>query len=267
MIERIFPAPSVLSAAALEHELLAPAPERGRSGTPWVSFNFISSIDGAASLDGLSGQLGNAWDQRIFSLLRQSADVIVVGAQTVRAEGYGGELLSKTAQAWREGNWLSAHPPLAIVSGTLNLDPELEVFTLAPVRPLILTLESAPQDCKDALSKVAEIVMVGTDSLDVGLIISALTARGLVRIHSEGGPTLLGTFAAAGKVDELCLTLSPLLVGGSAGRIAHGPAPKHTADHTTDHTAVHASAASGMTLTRIMKADSMLFLRYVRPAA
>ncbi|MDJ0315196.1 pyrimidine reductase family protein [Arthrobacter sp. H35-D1] len=260
MIERIFPDPSVLSAAALEHELLAPAPERGRSGTPWVSFNFISSIDGAASLDGLSGQLGNAWDQRVFSLLRQSADVIVVGAQTIRAEGYGGELLSKTAQAWREENWLSTHPPLAIVSGTLNLDAELAVFTQAPVRPLILTLESAPQGRKDALAKVAEIVTVGTDSLDVELIISKLTARGLVRIHSEGGPTLLGTFAEAGKVDELCLTISPLLVGGSAGRISRGPAAPHTARHTADH----ASAAAGMTLARIMKADSMLFLRYVR---
>ncbi|WP_207343848.1 pyrimidine reductase family protein [Arthrobacter sp. E3] len=253
MIERIFPDPAVLSASALEHELLVPPPERGRAGTPWVSFNFISSIDGAASVEGRSGQLGNAWDQRVFSLLRQSADVIVVGAQTIRSEGYGGELLSKTAQKWREENWLSAHPPLAIVSGTLNLDTDLEVFQNTPVRPLILTLESAPKERREALSEVAEVITVGTDSMDVPLVISELAARGFTQIHSEGGPTLLGTFAAAGKVDELCLTISPMLVGGSAGRIASGPAVEHV------------SVAAGMTLTRIMKADSMLFLRYVRP--
>lgn len=253
MIERIFPDASLLSAAALEHELLAPPPEGSRTGRPWVSFNFISSIDGAATVDGLSGKLGNAWDLRVFSLMRQTADVVLVGAQTVRAEGYGGELLSKAAQKWRADNWLSGHPPLAIVSGSLNLDPGLDVFTQAPVRPLVLTLESAPQERKDALSRVADVVMVGGESLDPGLVISELAARGLHKIHSEGGPTLLGTFAAAGKVDELSLTVSPVLVGGSAGRIAR-------------NSGSHAAVASGMTLTRILKAESMLFLRYVRPA-
>ena len=87
MMERIFPDAAVLSGAALEHELLAAAPQNRHSSRPWVSFNFIASVDGAATLDGLSGQLGNAWDQRVFSLLRQSADVILVGAQTIRAEG------------------------------------------------------------------------------------------------------------------------------------------------------------------------------------
>lgn len=257
-MERILPEPGMLSSAALEHEVLA-APPENRGGRPWVSFNFIASIDGAAALDGLSGKLGNAWDLRMFTLLRQSADVILVGAQTIRAEGYGGELLSEAAQQWRCENWMDRHPPLAIVSGSLNLDPALEVFTQAPVRPIILTLASAPQERREALSQVADVVNVGEDSLGVDRIVSELAGRGLKKIHSEGGPTLLGSFAAAGKVDELNLTVSPLLVGGSAGRIAHalrgggdGPAP--------------AEAARPMELARILKADSMLFLRYVRPA-
>ena len=82
MIERIFPDPAVLSGAELEHELL-PAPADRSAAKPWLSFNFISSIDGAATLDGLSGKLGNPWDLRVFSLLRQSADVILVGAAKV----------------------------------------------------------------------------------------------------------------------------------------------------------------------------------------
>lgn len=263
MMERIFPNPALLSGAALDHEILAAPPENRRSSRPWVSFNFIASIDGAASLDGLSGQLGNAWDQRVFSLLRQSADVILVGAQTIRAEGYGGELLSPTAQQWRTENWLSAHPPLAIVSGTLNLDASLEVFTRAPVRPLVLTLESAPQERREALGGVADVVNVGGEALDVERLIAELSRRGFKNIHSEGGPTLLGSFAAANKVDELNLTVSPLLVGGAAGRIAHGP---HGAGSGSEGSGAAAEAARTMELARILKADSMLFLRYVRPA-
>ncbi|AIY01325.1 hypothetical protein ART_1726 [Arthrobacter sp. PAMC 25486] len=261
MIERIFPDPAVLSGAALEHEVLAAPPENRRSTRPWVSFNFIASIDGAASLDGLSGQLGNAWDQRVFSLLRQTSDVILVGAQTIRAEGYGGELLSHAAQQWRSDNWLSPHPPLAIVSGSLNLDPGLEVFTQAPVRPLVLTLASAPQERRESLSEVSDVVNVGEASLDVARLIAELSGRGYQNIHSEGGPTLLGSFAAEGRVDELNLTVSPLLVGGAAGRIAMG------GHHGGAASAAGAAGelARSMNLARILKADSMLFLRYVRP--
>ncbi|PYI39869.1 pyrimidine reductase family protein [Arthrobacter psychrolactophilus] len=253
MIERIFPHPAVLTGAELEHELLA-APVDRSAANPWLSFNFISSIDGAATLDGLSGKLGNPWDLRVFSLLRQSADVILVGAATIRAEGYGGELLSAAAQQWRHENWLPSHPPLAIVSGSLNLAPELEVFRDPPVRPLLLTLESAvdqaPRERVAALAKLAEIVTVGGDVLDPQRLLAELAARNFNRIHSEGGPSLLGTFAAAGAVDELNLTLSPLLVGGASGRISHG----HAASEL----------ANSMELRRILKADSMLFLRYVR---
>lgn len=266
MMERIFPDAALLSGAALDHEILAAPPENRRSNRPWVSFNFIASIDGAASLDGVSGQLGNAWDQRVFALLRQTADVILVGAQTVRSEGYGGELLSKTAQAWRAENWLSEHPPLAIVSGSLNLDSDLEVFTLAPVRPLILTLGSAPQERREALSEVADVVNVGENSLDVEQIIAELAARGYKNIRSEGGPTLLGSFAAANRVDELNLTVSPLLVRGAAGRIAKGQPVSNSADAATSTGGAGGAAdiARTMELTRILKADSMLFLRYVR---
>lgn len=275
MMERIFPDAALLSGAALDHEILAAPPENRLSTKPWVSFNFIASIDGAASLDGVSGQLGNAWDQRVFALLRQTADVILVGAQTVRSEGYGGDLLSKGAQAWRAENWLSEHPPLAIVSGSLNLEAELEVFTQAPVRPLILTLASAPQERREALSEVADVVNVGEESLDVDRIIAELSARGYKNIRSEGGPTLLGSFAAANRVDELNLTVSPLLVGGTAGRIAKGAPDAGPAAGSAGGVSAGGVSAGGvsaaadvartMELTRILKADSMLFLRYVRP--
>lgn len=249
MIERLFPAPATLSADGLEKEMHAPPASRPRDGRPWVSFNFVSSIDGAVSVDGRSGELGNAMDQRLFMLLRHTAHVIVVGAQTIRAEGYGGALLSPEAQQWRTSHGLAAHPPLAIVSGSLDLDPGMDVFTQAPVRPLVFTLESAPQDRRKALSAVADVVDSGRDGLDIKHLVDQLAARGLTNIHCEGGPKLLGTFAAADRVDELSLTLSPLLVGGRAGRIS-GSAE---------------ACVRAMVLDRLMKDGSMLFLRYIRP--
>jgi riboflavin biosynthesis pyrimidine reductase len=244
-LERLFPAPGT----ATDADLLDWYTE-GRTGAPWVSFNFVSSIDGAATIAGRSGRLGNATDQHIFQLLRRHADVILVGAQTVRSEGYGGPLLSPEARQWRTDHGLAAHPPLAIVSGSLNLDPSHEVFTQAPVRPLVITVDSAPAAQRTRLEAVADIITAGRDALDVDALLSALAGRGFQSIHSEGGPTLLGAFQAADRVDELCLTVSPLLVGGPAGRIAGGAAA--------------AEDARDMELAQILRAGSMLFLRYLR---
>lgn len=258
MIERIFPAVpghSGPSGAALDQELLRES-SLIPAGRNWVSFNFVSSIDGAATVEGRSGKLGNADDQHLFQLMRRTADVILVGAQTIRAEGYGGQLLSAEAQQWRTDHGLPAHPPLAIVSGSLNLDPELEVFTGAPVKPLVFTTAGAPASRRDALAGVAHVIEAGADTLDVDVLIAELAARDLHRIHSEGGPTLLGTFQAAGRVDELSVTVSPLLVGGTAKRIADVRPDTGTA-----------AAPQNMELAHILKAGSMLFLRYVRPSS
>ncbi|NVM97529.1 pyrimidine reductase family protein [Arthrobacter sp. SDTb3-6] len=251
-MERIFPASPALSGGALDAELLREA-SAVPSGRSRVSFNFVASVDGAATVEGRSGKLGNPDDQHLFQLMRRTADVILVGAQTVRTEGYGGELLSAEARQWRLGHGLPERPPLAVVSGSLNLDPALEVFTNAPVRPLVVTLASAPADRREALGRMADVVLAGERTLDVGTLVAELGRRGLHRIHSEGGPTLLGTFHAAGQVDELSVTVSPLLVGGLAKRIA---------DVLPGTPAV---SPQGLELAHILKSGSMLFLRYLRP--
>jgi riboflavin biosynthesis pyrimidine reductase len=254
MIERIFPATPALSGNDLDAELLREN-STVPSGGSWISFNFVSSADGAATVEGRSGKLGNADDQHLFQLMRRTADVILVGARTVRVEGYGGELLSGEARRWRTERGLPAHPPLAIVSGTLNLDPALDVFTKAPVRPMVVTVGSAPADRREALGEVADVVLAGGETLNVDVLVAELAHRGLHRIHSEGGPTLLGTFQAAGRVDELSVTVSPLLVGGTARRIADvlpGTAPAKPQD---------------LELAHILKSGSMLFLRYLRPGS
>ncbi len=253
-INRIFPDPS---AAATDEQLLQwyAAPDDAGSGPcePRVTFNFIASLDGAATVDGRSGGLGSPADQRIFKLLRRRADVILLGAATVRAEGYAGELLDDEAQRWRVRDGRAAHPPVAIVSGSLLLDPDSDFFTQAPVRPLIFTTDRAPARQRDALERVADVVSAGTQVLDINAVVAQLRARGLNGIHSEGGPHLFGSFQEAGRVDELCLSLSPVLVGGQGPRISatlSGGSP--------------ATAPKGMRLAHVLHSEEMLFLRYLR---
>ena len=246
-INRIFPEPA---ADATDEQLLQWYGELPRTG-PWVRFNFVSSLDGAATHEGRSGPLGNEVDQHVFSLLRRLADVILIGAGTIRAEGYGGELLSAESRQWRIEHGMPARPAFAVVSGSLNLDPDSELFVQAPVRPLLLTTARADAGRRRALEEVAEVVDAGDQWVEPARIVEILTSRGLTQIHSEGGPTLLGSFEAAGLVDELCLTMSPILAGGTGKRVA---------DHVADH------APQAMRLAHILESDSMLLLRYVSMA-
>lgn len=215
----------------------------------WLRANFVSSLDGAATHNGLSAELGSPADKRVFDILRRLADVIVVGAGTVRAEGYGAMTMDDEQVAWRVRNGLQPHPSFAIVSEHLNLDPASDVFTKAPVRPIVVTGSEAPADRRAALAEVADVIDCGSSAVDTRLMLDALAERGLLQVHSEGGPHLLGAMIEEGTIDELCLTLSARLEGGMARRITDGRAPV-----PTDMTLAHVLAA----------ADGTLLLRYVR---
>ncbi|QWT23371.1 pyrimidine reductase family protein [Subtercola sp. PAMC28395] len=214
-----------------------------------VRANFISSIDGSATLGGLSGELGGPGDKRVFDLLRQLCDVVVVGAGTVRAEGYGAMRLEPRAALWRAQNGLPEHPAFAIVSRGLELDLDSDVFTKAPRRPLVLTTASADTTRRTALEHVADVVACGEKSVEPQRLVAELLGRGLTQIHCEGGPSLLGDLIAADELDELCLTLSPVLEGGAGPRISHAPQP---------------SVPRSLTLEHLLLADSMMFTKYSR---
>jgi riboflavin biosynthesis pyrimidine reductase len=188
-----------------------------------VRANFVQSADGAGSLDGLSGGLSSAADKRVFGLLRDLADVILVGAGTVRAEGYGYPAYDEHRRARRRRLGLAELPTFAVVSRSLDLDPTSSLFTAAPVRTLVITAGAAPADRRAALEPVADVVVAGDEQVDLAAALDELAGRGLRRVLCEGGPTLLGTLAAAGLLDELCLTVAPLLAGPGAGRITAGP--------------------------------------------
>lgn len=190
---------------------------------PWVRVNFVSSVDGAVEINGLTAGLGSPPDKRVFDMLRELADVILVGAGTARAERYGGVVLATEAQNRRTSRGQAPVPPLAVVSSSACLDPAGPLFVDAVVPPLILTTSDAPPNRREQLIRAgADVVVVGGSTVDVGQVLQQLKSRKLLRVLCEGGPRLLGTLVAAEAVDELCLTIAPCLAGPGAGRIIAG---------------------------------------------
>jgi 5-amino-6-(5-phosphoribosylamino)uracil reductase len=212
-------------------------------GAPFVRANFVASADGAVSVDGRSAGLGSPADHRVFVMLRRLADVILVGAGTARAEDYRG--------ARKPTRGRDAPPPIAVVTGSAMLDPGGRLFTDTHVPPIVLTLASAPPERRERLAAAGGEV-VALDRLTPDLVLAELARRGLHRVLCEGGPTLFGELVAADAVDELCLTVSPVLVGGTAGRIATGPASEHR---------------QPLELADALHEDGVLLLRYRRAAA
>jgi riboflavin biosynthesis pyrimidine reductase len=213
-----------------------------------VRANFIASLDGAATHEGRTGGLNNPDDKQVFDLLRMICDVVLVGAGTLRAEGYADLRLEPAAAAWRTRHGLAAQPTLAIVSGRLDLSPDMAALARAPARPVILTHRGSPSDKRAALSRVADVVVCGEQAVDARAMLAALAQRGLRQVLCEGGPHLFGTLVEADCVDELCLTLSPVLENGGAGRITAG-APL---------------SPRRMRLGHVLTAGDMLMLRYER---
>lgn len=234
--------PSAHPAELDDAALLAHYAYPDRLQAPYVRVNFVSSADGAVSVDGKSDALGGAGDQRVFGVLRRLAEVVLAGAGTVRSEDYRG---ARKPTVGRD-----APPPIAVVTGSADLDPGSRLFTDTAVPPIVLTVESAPAQRRRRLADAGADVAV-LDRLTPDALLAALAERGLHRVLCEGGPTLFGQLVAADAVDELCLTLSPLLVGGEAGRISRGP------DGTPPR---------GMALAGALHEDGALFLRYRRDA-
>ncbi|OMC50818.1 hypothetical protein A5745_04325 [Mycobacterium sp. IS-2888] len=196
-----------------------------KDGT-WVRANFITSLDGGATADGKTGTMAGPGDRFIFHLLRELADVIVVGAGTVRIEGYSGAQLGAVQRQRRQARGQSEVPQLAIVTKSGHLDRDMGVFTRTEVSPLVLTCTATADATRRRLSGLAEVIDCSggdPDRVDEAALLAILGARGMRRVLTEGGPMLLGAFVQRDLLDELCLTIAPYVVGGLARRIATGP--------------------------------------------
>ena len=215
---------------------------------PWLRVNFVASLDGAVEVAGLSAGLSNPADRHLFGVLRMQCDAVLVGAGTLRSEDYGPARMGEPQRGWRLERGYAPHPTLVVVSRSLDLDPDRPAFAGAPARAIVLAPESAPADRRDALTATTDVVTAGDDLVDLPTALSLLHRRGLRHILCEGGPHLFGELAAADLVDEVCLTVAPVLAGPGAGRITAGPpGPLRT-----------------MTLHHVLTGDGALFLSYRR---
>jgi riboflavin biosynthesis pyrimidine reductase len=193
--------------------------------------NMVSSVDGAAAVDGRVGALSGAADQVLLHELRSLCDVLLVGAGTLRAEGYGG----------------ATGPRIAVLTRKLELDLTTRFFTEARRRPIVLTTESAAPHRLVAAAEVADVVLAGETDVGLELALDELSRLDGPRVLSEGGPHVLAELLRAGLVDELCVAIAPMLVGGTDLRITSGDRLGHD-----------------LRLAGVLERDEYLFTRYGR---
>ena len=199
--------------------------------TCWVRGNMIASLDGGATDDGKAGGLAGPGDRALFALMRHAADVILVGAATVRIENYSGAQLSVAQRQARQRRGQAEVPPIAVITQSGDLDHDAKLFTRTEVPPLILTCTQTIDDTRRRLGTVAEVIDASgpqPDTVDGATVLKILAERKLFRVLTEGGPQFLSLLIENNLLDELCLTVAPVLVGGVARRIATGPGQVHT---------------------------------------
>lgn len=217
--------------------------ERASAERPYVITNFAVTVDGHATVDGRSGKIGSDHDTAMLMGLREKADAVLVGAGTIRAERYGRLLPDPKQRSGREDEGRSNEPLAVIVTGSLELPWEIGMFTEGGGPVLIVTsAEGEPPE-----TEVQVQVNRHRERVDLGAALHSLRQEhGVALLLCEGGPRLHGALQAAGLVDELFVTIGPLLGGGEGPRMLEGvlPGPKQ------------------LELLGLLEAEGELFARY-----
>lgn len=200
-MRQLLPSPvDDIDPVAVQAGLDRPPPD----GRPWVAVNMVMSADGTFAADGTSDAFGDDGDKKMFSAMRRAADVILAGASTVRAEGYGPARGDDPA-------------PIYVVSRSLDLDFSSPLFTEAKVPTGVITVSSAPPDRLAAARAAGDVIVAGETSVDFGAALAEMGLRGSRFVLSEGGPKINEQMLASGVIDELALTLSPRIASGRRG--------------------------------------------------
>jgi len=217
-MRRIWPPGDDTELDDLALEKLYEFPSRER----WVAVNYVSSADGAVTVDGLSAGLTNTADQRVFRLGRDLSDVVLVGAGTAVREGFEGFRADALMTERRQRHGLSdGPPPIAVVTSGPSLVPDAPVLSAPSAQTIVLTCDAAPLPSRKAWAAAgAQVEIVGDSTVDLHYGMEVLQRMGFARIDCDGGPMLFGSLLASRLVDELRLTISPMLTAGTAGRIA-----------------------------------------------
>ncbi|WP_138758191.1 dihydrofolate reductase family protein [Modestobacter altitudinis] len=215
-MRQLFPPPDGTDGGGLDDAGLADA-YRVSAGRH-VRVNFVASLDGAISIEGRSGGLGSDGDRRVFRVLRALADAVLVGAGTAAAEGYRPITADSAVGQLRARLGRPAVAPVVVVSRRASLSPDDQLVTGAVAPTVLVTCAAADTDRRAALAAAGvDVLVCGDDEVDLPGALTALADSGVEQVLCEGGPALFRAALAAGVVDELDLTVAPLLVGGGPG--------------------------------------------------
>jgi riboflavin biosynthesis pyrimidine reductase len=237
VIRQVWPAARDLGDEDLEQLYRYP------DGPRWLAVNFVSSTDGAITVEGRSKGLSTPADRIVYRLGNDLADVVLVGAGTAMAEGFEGLRPDEQTADRRRRFGLAPIAPVAVVTTGRSLPADAPVITKAAVPTLVFTCAAAPVALRDAwAANGARVFVVGDAEVPGERVVETLAAEGLARIDCEGGPRLFGSLIEAGVVDEFRLTVAPFLVAGTASRAAAGgvvdPAELELASVLTDGSSV-----------------------------
>jgi riboflavin-specific deaminase-like protein len=213
---------------------------------PYLIINFVTSLDGHATIEGRSGPLGSDTDMEMLHRLRTRGDAVMTGAGTMRAERYGRIVPYPDLRAYRERVGL-AHDPLAVlVSGRLDLPWDAPLFTDGGGRVVVFT--ASEDEAPETATPVTVVRHEGTVDLREAMR-WLRQERGIRSVVCEGGAILHGRLREEGLADELFLTIGPKLVGGPGPRILEGTLPD----------------VADLRLDWLLEAEGDLFARYRAP--
>ncbi|GAA2415897.1 pyrimidine reductase family protein [Actinomadura vinacea] len=184
-------------------------PYEAYADAPGLRLGMVMSADGSVTdAEGWTDGLGGAADFRVFRTLRALADAILVGAGTVRTGRLGPARLRPDLRERRGG----PPAPIVVVSGSLELDWSLPLFTAAETPTVVVTSRAAAERAE--VPGPVRVVTAGEEEIDLRGAVRALRERH-PRLLCEGGPALATALIAEGLVDELCLNIAPALLGGA----------------------------------------------------
>lgn len=213
----------------------------------WVRACFARTLDGAITgPDGLSGSISSPADRVVMAAIRRFADVYLAGAGTVRAEGYSAIRADLDRARERVARGLAPSPTLAVVTTTCDFDWEHVDFVNSQARPIMLTTASSDPAARSTAERWCEVVIAGEHRVEPAQALDALAERGLTRVSFEGGDQLLADMVHADALDEMDLTIAPVLTGA--------PHRERTGE----------AALTRMRLHQLLEDDGYLFARYLR---
>jgi riboflavin biosynthesis pyrimidine reductase len=227
-------------------DLAAAVPGRAPDGRPFLLVNMIATADGRATIAGRTGPIANRADYELFHALRTRVDAVMVGAQTVRVEGYGRMVPDADGRAARERAGLPPDPLAVVVTRSVAVPADVGLLRAPENRVVVITPSPAAE-----LGSAAAPVSYLRGPLDDG-VRRLRTELGVASVLCEGGPQLLGDLLRARLVDELHLVVAP--------KLAAGPDP------LTIVTGATIDPPRELSLASLHESGGFLFLRYLVPS-